>query len=241
MLEKARRAGCFALFWGVESANQPTVDLLGKGFRTENLHNILDGASDLGIKNYVHLMYNTPHESAEDIRYFGRLVEKYIDSDWVTFLPQRFMLESQSLMFDHPDRYGLLKIKKVEASQFEREQWIYEEIDGIDYDAVELRNERHRKALADHLDRITYRKHAGWISTPFAKAIPLCLDFVYWETFRNVAIYELDTSHSYESYAFYQPRLKEQLLADRAKHPDFMDCSAKNRDALVGRHLCGHS
>jgi radical SAM superfamily enzyme YgiQ (UPF0313 family) len=158
LLKKAKRAGCFALFWGVESANQPTVDLLGKGFRTENLHNILDGASELGIKNYVHLMYNAPHESAEDIRYFVRLVEKYIDSDWVTFLPQRFMLESQSLMFDHPDRYGLLKIKKVEASQFEREQWIYEETDGIDYDAVELRNERHRKALADHLDQITYRK-----------------------------------------------------------------------------------
>ncbi len=121
------------------------------------MHNILDGASELGIKNYVHLMYNTPHESAEDIRYFVRFVEKYIDSDWVTFLPQRFMLESQSLMFDHPDRYGLLKIKKVEASQFEREQWIYGEIDEVDYDAVDLRNERHQKALADHLDRITYR------------------------------------------------------------------------------------
>ena len=67
------------------------------------------------------------------------------------------MLESQSLMFDHPDRYGLLKIKKVEVSQFEREHWIYEEIDGIDYNTVELRNERHRKALADHLDRINYR------------------------------------------------------------------------------------
>ncbi len=157
LLEKARRAGCFALFWGVESANQPTVDLLGKGFRTEHLHTILDGAAQLGIKNYIHLMFNTPHESAEDIGQFGRLVERYIDSDMVTFLPQRFMLESQSLMFDHPERYGLLKIKKVEASQFEREQWIYEETDGADYDAVELRNERHRNALADHLDLITYR------------------------------------------------------------------------------------
>jgi radical SAM superfamily enzyme YgiQ (UPF0313 family) len=158
LLRKAKKAGCFALFWGVESAYQPTVDLLGKRFGTEHLRNILDEASALGIKNYVHLMFNTPHESEGDIRHFVGLVDKYIDSDWVTFLPQRFLLESQSLMFDHPDRYGLANIKRVEASQFEREQWIYEESGALDYDGVERRNARNRKALSDHLDRITYRK-----------------------------------------------------------------------------------
>ncbi len=157
MLRKAKKAGCFALFWGVESAYQPTVDFLGKGFRTEHLHNTLDQASTLGIKNYIHFMFNTPHESEEDIRHFIGLVEKYVDSDWVTFLPQRFLLESQSLMFDHPDRYGIVNIKRVEASPFEREQWIYQESDGRDYDGVEQRNERNRKTLANHLDRITYR------------------------------------------------------------------------------------
>ena len=157
LLRKAKKAGCFALFWGVESAHQPTVDLLGKRFRTEQLNDILDEASALGIKNYIHLMFNTPHESDQDLRHFVELVEKYIDSDWVTFLPQRFLLESQSLMFDHPDQYGLANIKRVEASRFEREQWIYEESGGPDHQGVEQRNERNRKALADRLDRITYR------------------------------------------------------------------------------------
>ena len=75
---KPRPRGCFALFWGVESAYQPTVDLLGKGFRTEHLHDILDEASELGIKNYIHLMFNTPHESEEDIRHFVGLVENIL-------------------------------------------------------------------------------------------------------------------------------------------------------------------
>ena len=60
-------------------------------------------------------------------------------------------------MFDHPNRYGLVNIKRVESSQFEREQWICQELDGLDYDGVEQRNERNRKALSDHVDRITYR------------------------------------------------------------------------------------
>jgi radical SAM superfamily enzyme YgiQ (UPF0313 family) len=211
LLEKARRAGCFALFWGVESANQPTVDLLGKGFRTEHLHHILDEASALGIKNYVHLMYNTPHESAEDIQCFARLVEEYIDSDLVNFLPQRFMLESHSLMFDYPNRYGLLEIKKVEASRFEREQWIYQETDGIDYDAVELRNESHRKALADHLDRITFRNMFDGSRFRLLRAFPYAWILYVWKRSETSRFMNWIQRILMTLMRSSKPRLKEQL------------------------------
>ncbi|MFH1112585.1 MAG: B12-binding domain-containing radical SAM protein [Pseudomonadota bacterium] len=157
LLEKVKHAGCFALFWGVESAHQPTIRLLGKRFDIDDLYGLIDYSRSLGIKNYIHLIYNTPHESENDVRALMGLIERYIDSDNVVFLPQRFLLEAHSLMHEHPDRYGLANIHRVDAGVFEREQFFYDETEGLTSEDVRERNERHRSMLADHLEWIRYR------------------------------------------------------------------------------------
>jgi hypothetical protein len=157
LLKKVKAAGCFSLFWGVESAHQPTIGLLGKRFRVEDMFHLLDASIDSGIKNYVHLMYNTPHESDEAVESLIRLVKRYMRCHMVVFLPQRFLLEPQSLMFEHPEKYGLGNIRSVGKTAFEREQYIYDEIDGPDYVQVQLRNERNRKKLQETLEWIHYR------------------------------------------------------------------------------------
>ncbi len=125
LLKKAKNAGCFSLFWGVESAHPPTIRLLGKRFDTAKMYDLIEESISLGIKNYVHLIYNTPHESEGDVESLIRLIERYVDSDMVAFLPQRFLLEPQSLMFAHPERYGLTNLRSVGTSVFEREQFEY--------------------------------------------------------------------------------------------------------------------
>jgi hypothetical protein len=157
LLEHVRRAGCFSLFWGVESAHQPTIHLLGKRFKLGDMYKILDHAITLGITNYIHLMYNTPHESRDDVEAFMRLVDRYINSSKVVFLPQRFLLEPQSLLFEQPGRYGLFDVQKVQGSVFEREQYVYHESDGLDCAAILKRNELHRKLLLEHLEHIKYK------------------------------------------------------------------------------------
>jgi hypothetical protein len=157
LLEQVRRAGCFSLFWGIESAHQPTIHLLGKRFKLEQMHKLLDHAITIGITNYIHLMYNTPHESMDDVEAFMRLIDRYINSPNVVFLPQRFLLEPQSLLFEEPGRYGLSHIGKVQGSVFEREQYVYLESTGLDHAAVMERNELHRKILFEHLELIRYR------------------------------------------------------------------------------------
>jgi radical SAM superfamily enzyme YgiQ (UPF0313 family) len=169
LLRKVRNAGCFALFWGVESAYQPTVDLLGKSFKSADIRRVIDEASDLGIKSYVHVMYNTPHESPEEVKVFIELVKRYIDSDAVTFLPQRFLLEPQSLMFEHPERYGLVSVRKVNTGLFEREQFTFEEAHGADYPEVRARNERHYQALSYYLDLIRFRNMLGTLRNGFVR------------------------------------------------------------------------
>jgi len=157
LLAKVKKAGCFSLFWGVESGHQPTVKLLGKRFDVREMYDLLDEAIAVGIKNYVHLIFNTPHESQETLDDFIRLVEHYIDSELVVFLAQRFLLEPQSLMFESPESYGLSNIRQVEKPVFEREQYIFDEIHGPDHFGVSQRNDRHRLTLASHLKLIEYR------------------------------------------------------------------------------------
>ena len=171
LLRKVKQAGCFSLFWGVESAYQPTIELLGKRFKVEHMYDLLDEAISVGIKNYVHLVYNTPHESQDDITSLVKLINRYINNDLVVFLPQRFLLEPQSLMYEKPEDYGLENIEKVQGSVFEREEFIYEEINSPLQDSISDRNEEHRKLLADHLELIQYRNLqnqandnlAGWL------------------------------------------------------------------------------
>ncbi|MFZ5866946.1 MAG: B12-binding domain-containing radical SAM protein [Thermodesulfobacteriota bacterium] len=158
LLTKVRNAGCFSLFWGLESAHQPTVELLGKRFQVERMYEVIDQAIELGIKNYIHIMYNTPHETEADAKAFIRLVERYIDSPMVVFLPGRFLLEPQSLMFQDPEAYGLANIEKVGTSLFEREQYTYDESGtGLNSEDVLRRNEEHKRKLGDHLEWIRYQ------------------------------------------------------------------------------------
>jgi hypothetical protein len=158
LLAKARDAGCFSLFWGLESAHQPTVELLGKRFQVERMYEVIDQAIELGIKNYIHIMYNTPHEAEADVKAFIRLVERYIDSPMVVFLPGRFLLEPQSLMFQDPEIYGLANITKVKTCLFEREQYTYDETrTSLNSEHVRRRNEEHKLMLRDHLEWIRYQ------------------------------------------------------------------------------------
>jgi radical SAM superfamily enzyme YgiQ (UPF0313 family) len=172
LLGKAKAAGCFALFWGVESAHQPTISLLGKRFQVGKMYDLIDESIRLGIKSYIHLIYNTPYETDEDVSSFIRLVERYIASDMVVFLPNRFLLEPQSLMFEQPDKYGLRDIAGVEAPIFEREQYTYAEAQGIGADRIALRNERHLEELAFHLDWINIQNLKNRANGKWSRLIP---------------------------------------------------------------------
>ncbi|MGB6066059.1 MAG: B12-binding domain-containing radical SAM protein [Desulfomonilaceae bacterium] len=172
LLAKAKNAGCFSLFWGVESAHTPTIRLLGKRFDTEKMHDLINHAIGLGIKNYIHLIYNAPHESEEDVESFKRLVERYIDSDMVAFLPQRFLLEPQSLMFQYPERYGLTNLRSIRTSVFEREQFVYDEFNGLNRNKVQDRNLQNQKRLEAHLEWIRYRNLITGSGSALLKRIP---------------------------------------------------------------------
>lgn len=133
------------------------MDLLGKRFDVREMHDLLEHAISIGIKNYVHLMYNTPHESRDTLSNLSCFIDRYVDSPFIVLLPQRFLLEPQSLLFEKPDDYGLTNIRKVSGAIFEREQYEYDELGGTYHHSIVERNARHREILGPHLELIRYR------------------------------------------------------------------------------------
>ncbi len=154
LLLQVKEAGCFSLFWGIESASQATIDLLGKGFRVEKIRELLDYSISIGLTNFIHVMYNTPHESVTDIEALEALISRYISCPRVVFLPQRFILEPQSLFFERPEKYGLSDLTPMNTSHFEREEYVYSEIGGNNADAIRARNHEHQTILAPSLELI---------------------------------------------------------------------------------------
>ncbi|MBU2551293.1 MAG: radical SAM protein [Proteobacteria bacterium] len=157
MAEAAAAAGCFALFFGVESAHPPTIRLLGKGFETPELFAALDAASGAGIKGVAHLMYNTPHETADDVSAFLRLVGRYDGNPLVEFMAQRFLLEPGTLMFAHPERYGLAKLRPMTTGFFDRTEYAYDLADGASREALRERHAVNRHMLEPVLARLEER------------------------------------------------------------------------------------
>jgi hypothetical protein len=75
-------------------------------------------------------------------------------------------------MFEHPGQYGLTNLRSVETSVFEREQFVYDELDGLESEKIRERNEQYRKRLEAHLDRIRYSNLINGAGSALLRRIP---------------------------------------------------------------------
>lgn len=153
----AAESGCFALFFGAESAHPPTLRLLGKGFAPSELDTAIQAATQAGIKAVVHLMYNTPHESMEDVDSFLELTARFREHPLVEFMAQRFLLEPGSAIARRPERFGLRNVRPRTARIFDRQELAYDLADGASWDAIRDRNTRNLEILAPTLERLERR------------------------------------------------------------------------------------
>lgn len=106
LLNKAARAGCCWISWGMESGSQKLLDLMNKGTRADTSLDVLKNASAEGISNLLMMIFGAPGSDKacleETFSFLGRAWD-YIDG----------MTSSAFVLFDHTDfsrrpaRYGL--------------------------------------------------------------------------------------------------------------------------------------
>ena len=109
LFEKARGSGLRLLLWGVESASQRVLDLMGKGTKASEAENTLRSAKRAGIWNLLFVLFGFPTETGSE----QLTTLDFLDScrDSIHGLSRsRFILLEGSKVFLHPERYGIKRI-----------------------------------------------------------------------------------------------------------------------------------
>lgn len=109
-LAKMRAAGAVRLIVGLETASPRLLRFIGKGVTPEEVSQVLRWAHELGIATGVEVIAGMPSETEEDLVATERFLREnrpFLDETYLT----EFYLERNSLMYRHPERYGLTNVR----------------------------------------------------------------------------------------------------------------------------------
>ena len=127
LLFKMKKAGCFALVWGIESGSDRILKLMRKDADIENQIKILKMAKEVGINNRVGLITEYPYETADDLKKTALLIKnnaKLIDS--IDFF--KLLIYRGSFLFNNAEE---VKIELKESkNSFFTYYYDYEEVGG---------------------------------------------------------------------------------------------------------------
>jgi anaerobic magnesium-protoporphyrin IX monomethyl ester cyclase len=104
LLRKMKKAGCGAVYFGIESGSQRVLDYLNKGFRVEDAEKALKACRENGIKTVASVMLGVPSQTLEE-NYETIAFLKRVSPDIVYFNP--FIGIPGSKTYDHIRDRGL--------------------------------------------------------------------------------------------------------------------------------------
>jgi len=109
LLEKAARAGCRWICWGVESGSQRLLDLSRKGTERAEVERVVRDAARAGISNLLMMIFGLPTSSELDLWQTLRFLEDVHDAvDAVS--ASSFVLWEGTPFARNPSAYGLRRI-----------------------------------------------------------------------------------------------------------------------------------
>jgi anaerobic magnesium-protoporphyrin IX monomethyl ester cyclase len=110
LCEKLARAGLRRLYFGLESADQSTLDSMQKGIRVENAPTVLRNCRDAGIRFHVFSMIGFPGESRASARrtiaFFADNSELF-DDPGNSFDIHELEVLTDTPYFSEPETYGI--------------------------------------------------------------------------------------------------------------------------------------
>jgi len=85
ILVDAKRAGCRAIFWGVESFSQNVLDAMHKGITEEDIWHTLYLCKEVGIESGMFTMIGNYKETEEDLEYTCQQIKGCYDEDLIEY------------------------------------------------------------------------------------------------------------------------------------------------------------
>lgn len=120
ILELMSRAGCEAIYLGIESGSQHMLDQLEKHETVEQFSSVIAKCKRLGIRTYASMIYGTPGERTEDIAeteaFLARVRPDFIGRNVFAGLPGSELYDElrKTGAYDYEDENGLLYPKGYE-------------------------------------------------------------------------------------------------------------------------------
>ncbi len=104
---KIRRAGFFALHFGLESGSQDVLDRARKGIDLQDVAKIIDNFYATDIVTNVFLMAGVPGETAEDVERTVAFTKAHLGKIRGEIALSRFYLDLNSDIHHHPEEFGI--------------------------------------------------------------------------------------------------------------------------------------
>lgn len=126
-LQKARKAGCTLIRYGVETGSQKILDHMNKKLYVDEIEQIMKDTHTAGIWNHINIVTGYLHETEKDIQLTLDFIERnkyYIDSIRVN----SFYLPINSPIYQNPEKFSIKIIKNTGSYvQFEEPGCTWEE------------------------------------------------------------------------------------------------------------------
>ena len=106
--KKVRKAGFFALHFGLESGSQEVLNRMNKGISLKVTSAILKNFARADIIANIFLMMGTPTEKKEDINKTIEFVKEHLPFISGEIAVSRYYLDKYSYIYHHPEEFGIV-------------------------------------------------------------------------------------------------------------------------------------
>jgi hypothetical protein len=107
-LMRYSEAGCYAVYFGLESAHPRVLKLMNKGIDLENVERILKDMTWTAIKPYVYMIVGFPTETEEEALASFKTVKDFLSKGLIAgCIYNKFEITSPSPVSEHPDRFTI--------------------------------------------------------------------------------------------------------------------------------------
>ncbi len=111
------RSGCVAVTGGLEAATDRLLHLLDKGFSLDQVAHVTHALTGAGIMVHAYLMYGCPSQTCQDTIDSLDFVRQLFEAGCIqSAYWHRFALTVHSLIYRHPDRYGIVLLPEPTAT-----------------------------------------------------------------------------------------------------------------------------
>ena len=143
MFNAIAEAGCVKLWYGTETISNRILKEVHKEVKQNQVHNMMQWASDAGIMNFSNFIFNFPHETDEEFMMLYDFINEYLGNGLMdAYKLSQFRVLLSTEYSEFPERFNIT-LRELDESD---KMWKFDEIGGLPWEErIKVGDERERK------------------------------------------------------------------------------------------------